>query len=347
MVILESLSEHILEAAAQAEEVGEKILASLSQPYQLATHERHSSTSIGATMFKGHEQGIDELMKQADIAMYQSKNAGRNTLRFFDPQMQDTVNAHAALEADLRKAIEEPQIHLYYQIQVDGLYRPIGVEALIRWIHPERGLVSPTQFIPLAEETGLIQPIGKWVVETACAQIKAWQQDTFTRDLVLAVNVSAKQFSQADFVAQVQAAAQHHAINPKLLKLELTESLMLGNIENTIATMNTLKEFGVQFSLDDFGTGYSSLQYLKRLPLVQIKIDQSFVHDIAVDINDATIVRTIIAMAQSLNLSVIAEGVETEEQRQLLMNNGCTNYQGYLFGKPLPIEQFEVLLKQG
>jgi EAL domain-containing protein (putative c-di-GMP-specific phosphodiesterase class I) len=208
-------------------------------------------------------------------------------------------------------------------------------------------MVSPAQFIPLAEETGLILPIGLWVLETACAQLKAWQQDALTRDLVLAVNVSAKQFRQADFVAQVQAAVQHHAINPILLKLELTEGMLLENIEDTIATMNALKEIGVQFSLDDFGTGYSSLQYLKRLPLDQLKIDQSFVRDIAIDSSDKAIVRTIIAMAQSLDMDVIAEGVETEEQRQFLLDEGCTHYQGYLFSKPVPIEQFEALLKQG
>jgi EAL domain-containing protein (putative c-di-GMP-specific phosphodiesterase class I) len=223
----------------------------------------------------------------------------------------------------------------------------LGAEALIRWIHPERGLVSPAQFIPLAEETGLILPIGQWVLETACAQIRAWQQEALTRDLVLAVNVSAKQFRQADFVAQVQAAVQHHGINPMLLKLEMTEGMLLDNIEDTIATMNTLKEIGIQFSLDDFGTGYSSLQYLKRLPLDQLKIDQSFVRDIATDSSDIAIVRTIVAMARSLDMAVIAEGVETEQQRELLLKNGCSHYQGNLFGSPVAIEQFEALLKQG
>jgi len=218
---------------------------------------------------------------------------------------------------------------------------------LIRWIHPARGLVSPAQFIPLAEETGLILPIGKWVLETACAQIKAWEQDVLTRNLVLAINVSAKQFHQSDFVAQVQDAIQHHDIDPKLLKLELTESIMLEEIEGTIATMNILNEIGVLFSMDDFGTGYSSLQYLRQLPLDQLKIPLSFVRDITTNIDDESIVRTIIAMAHSLNMSVIAEGVETEDQRQLLLKNGCTHYQGYLFGRPVPIKQFEVLLKHG
>ena len=230
---------------------------------------------------------------------------------------------------------------------MDSSRRPFGAEALIRWLHPERGLVLPAQFIPLAEETGLILPIGQWVLETACAQLKAWQQNALTSGLVLAVNVSARRFRQADFVAQVQAVVQRHAINPMLLKLELTESLLQEKVEDTIATMNALNEIGVQFSLDDFGTGYSSLQYLKLLPLDQLKIDQSFVRDIATDNSDKAIVRTIIAMAQSLNLDVIAEGVETEEQRQLLLENGCTNYQGYLFGRPVPIAQFEALLRNG
>jgi EAL domain-containing protein (putative c-di-GMP-specific phosphodiesterase class I) len=276
--------------------------------------------------------------------MYQAKKAGRNTMRFFNPKMQEIINARVSLENELRKALEGHQFHLHYQIQVDSSLRPLGAEALIRWLHPERGLVPPDQFIPLAEETGLIVPIGQWVLETACAQLNAWQQNAHTRDLMLSVNVSAKQFRQTDFVAQVQSLAQRHAINPGLLKLELTESMLLDNIENTIATMNELREIDVRFSLDDFGTGYSSLQYLTRLPLDQLKIDQSFVHEIAVDPSDTAIVLTIVAMAHSLNMDVIAEGVETEEQRQSLINMGCTDFQGYLFGKPVPIEQFEELL---
>ena len=345
VVMLEDLSESALEAAAQAEVVGEKILSTLNQPYQLATHEYQSTASIGVALFSGHGQSHEELLKHADIAMYQAKKAGRNALRFFDPQMQDAIHARVDLERELRKALEQQQFHLYYQVQVDISERALGAEALIRWIHPERGLVSPFYFIPLAEETGLILPIGQWVLDTACAQLKAWQQDALTRDLTLSINVSAKQFRQADFVDQVQATVQRHVINPMHLKLELTESMLLDNIEDTIATMTALGEIGVQFSLDDFGTGYSSLQYLKRLPLNQLKIDQSFVRDIAVDSNDQAIVRTIIAMAHMLNLNVIAEGVETEEQQGLLLNNGCTHYQGYLCSKPVPIEQFEALLK--
>ena len=346
VIMLENLSAHSIEAAEQTKTVAEKILDSLNQPYQLAENEYRNTPSIGATLFNDQQHSIDELLKQADIAMYQAKKSGRNALRFFDPQMQDAINTRAALEDLLRRAIDTQQFQLYYQIQVDSEGHALGAEALIRWPHPERGLVSPAEFIPLAEDTGLILPIGQWVLETACAQLKSWEQETLTRALTLCVNVSAKQFRQADFVEQMTAAMQRHAINPKLLKLELTESLFVENIEDTIATMNTLNEVGVQFSLDDFGTGYSSLQYLKRLPLDQLKIDQSFVRDIATDNSDKAIVRTIIAMANSMNLNVIAEGVETLQQRQLLLDKGCTHFQGYLFGKPAPIAQFEALLKQ-
>ncbi len=344
VVVLEGLSDQAIEAAAQTNIVGDKILHAFNQPYQLATHEYRCSASIGATLYSNHNQSLEELLKHADIAMYQAKKAGRNTLRFFDPKMQDTINTRAFLEGELHKALEKQQFRLYYQIQVDESYLPLGAEALIRWIHPKLGLVSPAQFIPLAEESELIIPIGQWVLETACSQLNAWQQDAITRDIVLAVNVSARQFRQADFVAQVQAVLQRHAINPARLKLELTESLLLDNIEDTIATMNELKEIGILFSLDDFGTGYSSLQYLKRLPLDQLKIDQSFIRDLVTDTDDRAIVRTIIAMAHSLNLDVIAEGVETDEQRQILLKKGCVHCQGYLFGKPVPIDEFEALL---
>jgi EAL domain-containing protein (putative c-di-GMP-specific phosphodiesterase class I) len=301
---------------------------------------------MGASLFIDHTQPIENILKQADIAMYQAKKAGRNTLRFFDPQMQESINLRAALEGDLRKALEKQEFQLYYQIQVDSTGRKLGAEALIRWLHPERGLVSPADFIPLAEETGLILSIGQWVIQAACARIKSWEQEPLTSGLDLCVNVSAKQFHQADFADQLRATVKMLAFNPKRLKIEITESMLLENIDATIETMVELKDIGIGFSLDDFGTGYSSLQYLKRLPIDQLKIDQSFVRDIVTDSSDMAIVRTIIAMAQSLNLDVIAEGVETEEQRQFLLDAGCTQFQGYLFGKPLPIEQFEALLKK-
>ena len=345
VVVLEVLSHDSLVAAAQTETIVEKILATLIQPYQLGAHVYQGSVSIGAALFNGQQSSLENLLKQADIAMYQAKKAGRNTMRFFDPQMQFSVDAHAVLVTALQQAIEQQQFQLYYQIQVDSSNHPTGAETLIRWIHPELGCVPPSQFIPIAEESDRILTIGLWVLNTACAQIKAWQQDELTRDLILAVNVSAKQFRQADFVAQVQAVMQHHGINPGRLKLELTESMLAENVECIIANMNVLKETGIQFSLDDFGTGYSSLQYLKKLPLGQLKIDQSFVRDMDIDGRDNTIVRTIIAMAKSMEIQVIAEGVETEEQRQMLLLYGCHHYQGYLFSKPVPIEQFEALLK--
>jgi diguanylate cyclase (GGDEF)-like protein len=344
VVLLENLSEHLIDAAKQAEVAADKILRSLSKPYTLAKHKHHSSVSIGITLIGKQKTDVEEILKQSDIAMYQAKKSGRNTFCFFDHKMQANITTLVGLENELRQAIKNKQLHLYYQVQVDHLGQPFGAEALIRWIHPERGMVSPAQFIPLAEESGLIIPIGDWVLDTACAQIKAWQADVSTRDLTLSVNISAKQFRQADFVAQVQACIVRHGIDPMSLRLELTESMLLENVEETVDYMNALGKVGVQFSLDDFGTGYSSLQYLKRLPLYQLKIDQSFVRDIVIDSHDRTIVRTIIAMAQSMYIGVIAEGVETAEQQELLLTNGCRRYQGYLFGKPVPIETFNQAL---
>jgi diguanylate cyclase (GGDEF)-like protein/PAS domain S-box-containing protein len=346
LVMLENLSEQPIEAAAQADIISEKILFALNQPYQLHTKEYQSTVSIGVALFGNQNISQDELLKHADIAMYQAKKAGRNSVCFYDPLMQDTIHARLDLERELREAIEKQQFKLYYQIQVDHLGSPLGAEALIRWQHPERGLVSPFYFIQLAEETGLILPIGQWVLEAACAQLKVWEHNSNFSALTLSINVSAKQFRQEGFVNQVQTAVNRYAINPKLLKIELTESILLESVEATIKIMNDLKMTGIRFSLDDFGTGYSSLQYLKRLPLSQLKIDKSFVNDIVSDTNDKAIVRTIIAMAQSMELEVIAEGVETIEQRQLLQNTGCMKFQGYLFGKPVSIEEFDFLLSQ-
>ena len=347
VVLLSDLSDNDKDAVVQIKAVGEKVLQLLSRPYRLDMKEFRSSCSVGVTMFKGDLLSTEVLIKQADIAMYQAKHGGRNNLCFFDPEMQASINARATLENDLHKALEDRQFTLHYQVQVSGSHRPIGAEGLIRWMHPVRGLVSPAQFIPLAEETGLIIPIGQWVLEEACAQLKLWRQDPLTRDFTLAINVSSKQFREAGFIEQVQSAVRRHGVDPRFLKLELTESMLLDDIEGTIAVMNALKEIGVKFSLDDFGAGYSSLQYLKRLPLDQLKIDRSFIRDIAADSSDTAIVRTIVAMAKSLNLDVIAEGVETETQRDLLLEIGCTHFQGYFFAKPAPAGALEALFKTG
>lgn len=346
VVLLEGLSHKPDEAASETELIGNKILSSLSYIYQLSANAHHSTVSIGATLFHNHDEAEDELLKQADIAMYQAKNSGRNALRFFDPKMQEAISARADLEAELRKAIEQKQFQLYYQVQINNAEQPTGAEALIRWTHPERGMISPFHFIPLAEETGMILDIGDWVLDTACAQLKAWQKNSLTREFTLSVNVSAKQFNQADFVERVKTVITHHAIAPAFLKLELTESMLLDDVETMISKMIALRKIGIGFELDDFGTGYSSLQYLKKLPLNQLKIDQSFVRDLTSDENDQVIIRTIINTAHSLNLKVIAEGVETEEQLKFLRNEGCNHYQGYFFGKPVPINEFESALQQ-
>ena len=346
VVLLEGLSENPEDAAMQAEALGEKIMATLNQPYLLAGHENRSTPSIGVTLFGGHQTAIEELLKQADLAMYQSKTAGRNTLRFFDPEMQATVTDRAALEGELREAIRQQQFTLYYQPQVVGHGRVTGAEALVRWQHPQRGLVSPAEFIPLAEDTGLILPLGQWVLETACAQLANWATQPSTAHLFLAVNVSAKQLHQADFVDQVLAVLDRTGANPKMLKLELTESLLVSDVEKTIAKMSALKAHGVGFSLDDFGTGYSSLSYLKRLPLDQLKIDQSFVRDILIDPNDAAIAKMVVALADSSGLAVIAEGVEMGAQRDFLARLGCHAYQGYLFSRPLPSDEFDAFVRR-
>lgn len=345
VVILTDLSEDARQAAAAAQNVGAKVLASINQPFDLQGLEHHCSSSIGISPFCDNEVSVDVLLKYADTAMYQAKAAGRNTIRTFDPVMQAQLEIRVALAADLRHALSQQQLKLYYQSQVNAQGVVIGAEALLRWQHPERGPVSPMAFIPLAEETGLILPIGKWVLQIACAQLKVWEADPLTCHLQLAVNVSARQFRQPDFVDQVFEVLKETGADPQKLKLELTESLVLDNIASSIDKMQALRVAGIRFSMDDFGTGQSSLTYLKRLPLDQIKIDQSFVRDITTDPGDATIVRTIIGMANNLGLEVIAEGVETQQQRDFLERNGCYAYQGYLFGKPVPIEEFEALIR--
>jgi diguanylate cyclase (GGDEF)-like protein/PAS domain S-box-containing protein len=344
VVMLEGLSEVAKPAATQAELVGEKILEALNQPYLLRNYEHHSTPSIGVSLFLGEQETVEDLLKHADAAMYQAKQSGRNTLRFFDPAMQASLEARLSVEADLRQALPQLQFKLYYQPQVDEARRCMGAEVLLRWEHPTRGLVSPAEFIPIAEDNGLIVPIGFWVLQMACAQLKRWETHPVAGDLSLAVNVSARQFRQADLVDQVRRIITQTGVNPARLKLELTESTVLGNVNDTIAKMQALKALGISFSMDDFGTGHSSLAQLKRLPLDQVKIDQSFVRDIASDPNDAAIVQTIIVMTETMGLDVIAEGVETEAQLQFLRQHGCHHFQGYLFGKPMPLTDFEAAL---
>ncbi|BBL60341.1 EAL domain-containing protein [Methylomonas koyamae] len=344
VVLIEELGEDPLQASNKLIAVAEKIRAALAVAYHIENHVYHSSPSIGVSLFCGDGLSTGDILKRADIAMYQAKNSGRNTVRFYDPEMQQALETRAALEADLRQALAEGQLHLYYQIQIDSNGKPLGAEALIRWLHPQRGMVSPAQFIPVAEESSLILEIGAWVLDTACRQLAAWQQQEATRGLLLAINVSAHQFRQPDFVDAVSTAISAHNINVDRLKLELTESVIVDDVGEVVAKMHRLKALGVRLSLDDFGTGYSSLSYLKQMPLDQLKIDQSFVRDVVSDPNDAVLVKTIIDMANNFRFNVIAEGVETAAQHAFLKDNRCAAFQGYLFGKPLPIAEFKILL---
>lgn len=333
------------EAATLANQLGEKIFESMQKPFFLKTRDYYAQMSIGVTLLNSDDT-VEDLFKHADIALYQAKNSGRNTLRFFDPTMQATLDLHSALEAELREALSKNQFRLYYQPQVDELHRVGGVEALIRWLHPKRGLISPDDFIPLAEESDLILPIGLWVLQSACEQLKIWKNNPHTAQLNVAVNVSSRQFRQPDFVPQIQQVLQNCGVNPSLLKLELTESLVLENVEETIQKMAAIQHLGVNFSMDDFGTGFSSLSYLAQLPLNQLKIDKSFVNKIFEHRDNEMIARTIIAMGIGLGMNVIAEGVETIAQQKFLEASGCLFYQGYLFSRPLPIEELEVYLQQ-
>lgn len=341
VVVLAGLNTDKAEAAKGIKTVVRKMSVALNQPYQIGGVLYNSTASMGVTLFKGDLINTDDLMKQADLAMYKSKEAGRNTLRFFDPNMELAVMKRAGMENDLRRAIDEKQFVLHYQAQIVGENHITGAEVLLRWEHPQRGKVTPAEFIPLAEETGLILILGKWVLETACTRLVVWADQLGMADLTIAVNVSANQFRHPDFVDLVLNILKKTGANPRRLKLELTESLLIADVEDTIEKMFALKAKGICFSLDDFGTGYSSLSYLKRLPLDQLKIDQSFVRDILTDPNDAAIARTIVALGQSLGLGVIAEGVETEAQRNFLAVSGCHAYQGYFFSQPLPVEGFE------
>ncbi len=346
VVMLEDLSGNAIEAAPQAEAVGRKIMAALNETYDIRPLSFHCSPSMGITLFGTQQENIEEPIKRADMAMYQAKAAGRNTIRFYDPRMQAMVAARAAMERDLRLGLQLNQFVLHYQLQVQRGGRVTGVEVLLRWLQPERGLVPPGEFIALAEETGLIVPLGERILDMACEQLARWAAQPAMAHLTLSVNVSPRQFQQDNFVSQVLGALERAQAPAQRLKLEITENLLIANVDEVIAKMTALKARGVGFSLDDFGTGYSSLSYLKRLPLDQLKIDQGFVRDILVDANDAAIARMVIVLAESLGLEVMAEGVETLEQQQALQAQGCHAYQGYLYSRPLPLEDFERLAQR-
>ncbi|AVS85710.1 diguanylate cyclase [Paracidovorax avenae] len=342
VVMMSDLSHDRQEAATIARRIGEKILHAVAQPYHLQQQMHQHTCSVGAAIFGDQRQTAADLLKQADIAMYQVKARRGNALCFFDPQMQVVISQRARLEADLQAAIAAQEFVLYYQPQFSRAGEVIGAEGLLRWKHPERGLIAPGEFIAVAEESELIVPIGQWVLRTACAQLAAWSSDPRLAGLHIAVNVSARQFRHQDFVASVVEAMQHAGVKPHLLELELTESLVLDNVDDSVAKMHLLRTKGVRFSVDDFGTGYSSLAYLTRLPLHQLKIDQSFVRNLGQRPTDDVIVQTIIGMARNLDLEVIAEGVETQEQREFLDRHGCDLYQGYLFARPMPAQDFLV-----
>ena len=346
VIVLEGLTEEIDDAAAQVKAVARKVLDAINRTYHVGGTEHHTTGSIGITLFGHKPVVVDELLKQADLAMYQSKLAGRNTLRFFDEEMQLVATKRAMLESDIRKGVHENQFLLHYQPQFNSDGKMIGAESLLRWQHPQRGLVFPADFIALTEESGMILPLGAWVLKAACIQLVSWASRDNAAHLTMAVNVSSHQFKQHDFVEQVLHTIAETGANPLRLKLELTESLLLDNVEDVIVKMSSLKSHGIGFSLDDFGTGYSSLSYLKRLPLDQLKIDRTFIRDVLIDPDDAVIAKTIISLGKSLGLSVIAEGVETEAQCQFLREQDCHEYQGYLFSKPLAPDEFERFLNR-
>ena len=344
VVMLESLGDETDAATNAARAVGERIQTLFRSPYHLGNFEYSGSVTVGIVLFAGADNTVDELLSHMGLAMHRAKSQGRSMLCFFDPSMQTIVAARASLLSDLRRAIQSREFELHYQPVVDGRGRALGAEALLRWKHPVRGMVPPSEFIPLAEESGLIGELGRWALETACAQLAKWASGLHTRELTIAVNVSLREMLDANFVSIVLDVLQASGADPRKLRLEITESCAMMNAEDTIAKMTLLKEHFVGFSIDDFGTGYSSLAYLKRLPLDILKVDRSFVSDVLTDPKDASIVRTIIALGQSLNLTVVAEGVETEYQRAFLAAEGCDSYQGFLFSPALGISQFETFV---
>jgi EAL domain-containing protein (putative c-di-GMP-specific phosphodiesterase class I) len=345
-VLLPDLNSDSVSAAAMVEQVGQKVLEILGKPYELGSQSHHHSASIGAALYDGNTVQVDELLKRADMAMYEAKSVGRNRLRFFDPDMQTQVNARVTMETDLRKALAQGEFVLHYQPQIDQHGAVIGTESLVRWQHPSKGMVPPGHFISIAESSGLIVPLGKIILEMACAQLAQWSRLPGLASIRMSVNISAKQLHHPHFVSDVVALLEKYSVQSDQLELELTESLFVDSVDAIIEKMQQLKRLGIRFSLDDFGTGYSSLAYLKRMPIDQLKIDQGFVRDIMVDPNDAAITVTIIELARSLGIEVIAEGVETEDQLNFLMRNKCTLFQGYFFSRPLPAIDFERYMAQ-
>ena len=342
VVLLDNLGTHEIEAARQTEQLAQDILNALSRPYRLGQSEYRGSASVGIALFGASDSLVsEEALRNAHLAMSQAKSAGSNGLCFFDAHMPQRVRERSDINTGLRIALEQNQFVLHYQMQVDTHGEIVGAEALVRWEHPEQGMISPARFIPVAEENGLILPIGNWVLETACRQLACWARDPQRAHLTLAVNVSANQLSRNDFVNKVRTALELTGAPAERLKLELTESALVYDIENIITKMSELKRYGVSFALDDFGTGYSSLSYLARLPLDQLKIDQSFVKNMLLDGNSSAIAQMIILLAERMGLSVVAEGVETEEQLAVLKKHGCHHFQGYLFGRPAPLQEFE------
>ena len=341
VVLLQGLPSNQADAASAAQTAANRLLLGLRPQYRIRGYECTSTPSIGIALFPQPVDSVNDLLKRADLAMYRAKALGRNSFCLFDPQMQVLLEERAALEADLRLALRSGEFHLVFQPQVDATGRVTGAEALLRWNHPLRGFISPAEFIPVAEDSGLILQIGHWVLHTACKQLARWAASPLTKDLCLSVNISMLQLLESNFVSSVaESLAATHA-HPHQLKLELTESAMMEMVEDCIVKMQQIQRLGVRFSLDDFGTGYSSLSQLQRLPLDQIKVDKSFVTNLAADPRNASIAKAIITLAHELGLNVIAEGVETELERDLLLQQGCSNFQGYLYSRPIPIAQFE------
>lgn len=344
VIILDKVGFDSASAITNTKHIGEKIRNALAEPYLLGDHQLNVTPSLGVVLFEAFDDDSEELIKQADIALYSAKEAGRNQLCFFEAALQEETNQRAMILQDLRKVLERDELVLFYQPVVNTEQDILGFEALVRWFHPERGPVSPVDFIPLAEQSGLIIPIGAWILESACQQLAQWNRQPERAHWTLAVNVSARQFNQVGFAEQIQEVLQRTGARADRLRLELTESMLHDNIDSTVVKMETLRQLGIRFSLDDFGTGYSSLSYLKMLPLDQLKIDKSFVDDIFDDPSHAAIARTIMALAKSLDLNVVAEGVETQQQLDWLLDNGCKAFQGYFFSHPLPINEVDAKL---